>query len=108
AKLRVVLLLSSFWVRRGWLVSRVVSPDMPNIGVVERDPNFKPLIELVPPKPPTPAPAVPEQLGSDSAPPERGARGRGGRGGRGRGAGGSGGSGGAGRDERADLGERPE
>src|SRR5256886_11481355 len=88
--------------RRGSRGPRVAPPDMPKIGVVEMDPNFKPRIELVPPKPPTPAPAVPEQLGSDSAPPERGARGRGGRGGRGRGAGGSGGSGGAGRDERSE------
>src|SRR5438128_8577851 len=81
--------------RRGSRGPRVAPPDIPKIGVVEMDPNFKPRIELVPPKlPPPPAPAAPAPLGGDSAPAggggggggggaERGARGRGGRGGRG-------------------------
>src|SRR5207237_2784376 len=74
--------------RRGSRGPRVTPPDIPKIGVVEVDPNFKPRIELLPPKA---APAPPEPLGSDSASPraptggderrERGARGRGGRGG---------------------------
>src|SRR5258707_1086804 len=90
--------------RRGSRGPRVAPPDMPKIGVVEMDPNFKPRIELVPPKPPA-APAVPEPLGGDSAPAgdaERSARSRGGRGGRG-------GRGRATRrDERAEAGERAE
>src|SRR2546428_1321417 len=92
--------------RRGSRGPRVAPPEIPKIGVVEMDPNFKPRIELVPPKLP-PAPALPEPFGGDSAPAdgggaERGARSRGGRGGRG-------GSGRATRrDERADPGERPE
>src|SRR5437773_6037925 len=94
--------------RRGSRGPRVAPPEIPKIGVVEMDPNFKPRIELVPPKlPPPPAPAAPEPFGGDSAPAggegaERGARSRGGRGGRG----GSGRA--AGRDERADTSERPE
>src|SRR5438093_7190932 len=76
--------------RRGSRGPRVAPPEVPKIGVVEMDPNFKPRIELVPPKLP-PAPALPEPFGGDSAPAgggggggaERGARGRGGRGGRG-------------------------
>src|SRR5438094_9740020 len=51
--------------RRGSRGPRVAPPEIPKIGVVEMDPNFKPRIELVPPKPP---PAVPEPFGSDSAP----------------------------------------
>ena len=98
--------------RRGSRGPRVAPPEIPKIGVVEMDPNFKPRIELLPPKPPV----VPEPLGSDSAPAgppigdderrERGGRGRGGRGRRG----GSGGAAGAGRDDRdrPELGERPE
>src|SRR5256885_227523 len=75
--------------RRGSRGPRVAPPDIPKIGVVEMDPNFKPRIELVPPKlPPPPAPAAPEPFGGDSAPAggggaEGGARGRGRRGGRG-------------------------
>src|SRR5207249_6455851 len=95
--------------RRGSRGPRVAPPEIPKIGVVEMDPNFKPRIELLPPKVP---PAPPEPLGSDSAPAavplgdderrERGGRGSGGggggggRGGRGR-RGGSGGGAGAGR-----------
>src|SRR6059058_3006081 len=70
--------------RRGSRGPRVAPPEIPKIGVVEMDPNFKPRIELLPPKA---APAPPEPLGSDSASPraptggderrERGARGRG-------------------------------
>jgi uncharacterized protein (TIGR00288 family) len=67
------------------------TPDIPRIGVVEVDPNFRPRGDVMPPKPPTgqlppmgPAgPAGPAQ--------ERGEHGgRGGRGGRGRGRGGQG------------------
>src|SRR2546426_9427512 len=71
--------------RRGSRGPRVAPPDIPKIGVVEMDPNFKPRIELVPPKlPPPPGPAAPEPFGGDSAPAgaggaERGARSRGGR-----------------------------
>src|SRR5207302_824539 len=75
--------------RRGSRGPRVAPPEIPKIGVVEMDPNFKPRIELVPPKLP-PAPALPEPFGGDSAPAggggggggggaERGARSRGGR-----------------------------
>src|SRR5438876_688848 len=53
--------------RRGSRGPRVAPPEIPKIGVVEMDPNFKPRIELVPPKLP-PAPAVPEPFGGDSAP----------------------------------------
>src|SRR5882762_125132 len=101
--------------RRGSCGPRVAPPEIPKIGVVEMDPNFKPRIELVPPKQP-PAAAVPEPLGGERAPtgapagdderPERGTRGRGGRGRRG--GGGGGGSGASSRDDRADVGERPE
>src|SRR2546427_431205 len=90
--------------RRGSRGPRVAPPDIPKIGVVEMDPNFKPRIELVPPKlPPPPAPAAPEPFGGDSVPAggggaERGARGRGGRGGRDRKSGGEG--------KRGDLGGR--
>src|SRR5438132_1429658 len=37
--------------RRGSRGPRLAPPDLPKIGVVEVDPNFKPRIELVPPKP---------------------------------------------------------
>src|SRR6059036_3358728 len=78
--------------RRGSRGPRVAPPEIPKIGVVEMDPNFKPRIELLPPKA---APAPPEPLGSGSVSPraptggderrERGSRGGGGgRGGRGR------------------------
>ena len=56
--------------RRGSRGPRVAPPEIPKIGMVEVDPNFKPRIELVPPKLP-PAPA-PEPFGGDSAPPEIG------------------------------------
>src|SRR3989475_3165220 len=80
--------------RRGSRGPRVAPPEIPKIGVVEMDPNFKPRIELLPPKPepvvgdsaPTGAPA------GDDERRERGGRGRGGRGRRG----GSGGAGGTG------------
>ena len=66
-------------------------PEIPKIGVVEVDPNFRPRVDAIPAKPPTP----PSTSGSA---PERGDRdGRGGRGGRG------------GRDRgRAENGERGE
>src|SRR2546430_1337939 len=79
--------------RRGSRGPRVSPPEIPKICVVEMDPNFKPRIELLPPKPPPAPAAVPEPFGSESAPTgapagdderrERGGRGRGGRGGRG-------------------------
>src|SRR5256886_7849135 len=74
--------------RRGSRGPRVAPPDIPKIGVVEMDPNFKPRIELLPPKPPPPpAPAAPEPFGGDRPPAggagaERGAPGPRGRGGR--------------------------
>src|SRR5216110_923361 len=52
--------------RRGSRGPRVAPPEIPRIGVVEMDPNFKPRIELLPPKA---APAPPEPRGSDSASP---------------------------------------
>ncbi|HYK82621.1 MAG TPA: NYN domain-containing protein, partial [Gemmatimonadales bacterium] len=96
--------------RRGSRGPRVAPPEIPKIGVVEVDPNFKPRIELLPP---TPGP-LPERPSADRpAPPaapaedeDRGGGGGGGRGGRGRGAarGGGGRSGrgpeGGGRAER--------
>src|SRR5881409_3582479 len=96
--------------RRGSRGPRVAPPEIPKIGVVEMDPNFKPRIELLPPKPPM---ATPEPFGTTTVPPtggdevqERGGRGRGGRGRRG---GGGGGGAGAREDrERSDLGERSE
>jgi uncharacterized protein (TIGR00288 family) len=56
--------------RRGSRGPRVAPPEVPKIGVVEVDPNFKPRIELVPPA----QPAAPERLGSEraaAAPPPR-------------------------------------
>jgi uncharacterized protein (TIGR00288 family) len=56
--------------RRGSRGPRVAPPEVPKIGVVEVDPNFKPRIELVPPT----QPAGPERLGSErvaAAPPPR-------------------------------------
>src|SRR4029077_2636540 len=99
--------------RRGSRGPRVGPPEVPKIGVVEIDPNFKPRIELLPPKPTAPPPPAP--VGSEppsmGAPVEREQRGSGG------GGGGRGGRGrrGGGRDEReptlgdrADRGERGE
>jgi uncharacterized protein (TIGR00288 family) len=79
---------------------RVAPPDMPKIGVVEVDPNFRPRIDLVPPTRPPVAPLSPE---SPSAEPRRGA----GRGGRGAGGGGGGGRAPSGdREERGERGGR--
>lgn len=75
--------------RRGSRGPRVQPPEIPKIGVVEVDPNFKPRIELIPVRP-----VAPEPVGAESNPPapapveddrrERsGGRGRGGRGRRG-------------------------
>src|SRR5260370_79715 len=79
--------------RRGSRGPRVAPPEIPKIGVVEVDPNFKPRIELLPPQPPALEPTGPD------AGPSRGAeRGEGGRGGGCRGGGvGRGRRGGAGR-----------
>ncbi|HEU5259822.1 MAG TPA: NYN domain-containing protein [Gemmatimonadales bacterium] len=75
--------------RRGSRGPRVAPPEIPKIGVVEVDPNFKPRIELIPVRP-----VAPEPMGTEShlpapAPAEddrreqSGGRGRGGRGRRG-------------------------
>jgi len=77
-------------------------PEIPKIGVVEVDPNFRPRGDVLPPPPPTgqPSPAVPP-AGSGQERGERGARGsgRGGRGARDRGPRGENG-------ERGERGER--
>ncbi|HXQ27984.1 MAG TPA: NYN domain-containing protein [Gemmatimonadales bacterium] len=63
--------------RRGSRGARLTPPEVPNVGVVEVDPNFKPRVELVPSRPagqpPPPAPVTPTGRGEDE--------GRGGRGG---------------------------
>ena len=123
--------------RRGSRGGRVAPPpsDIPKIGVVEVDPNFRPRIDLVPPSRPPVAPLTPdapsesrrggrggrgqspgrapsgdrEERGERGGRNRRGGRGRGGaRGGRG-GQGGGGGGGGAGRDRDREpmLDERP-
>ena len=70
------------------------TPDIPRIGVVEVDPNFKPRGDMSPAAPTTPKPPI------ASSPPERGERGpRGGRGG-------AGGGGGRGSKEQGERGER--
>ena len=87
------------------------APEIPKIGVVEVDPNFKPRGDVMPPRPQIPAP----QSGSSDERGERSERAprneRGGRGGRGRGGrergreNGAGGAGGGG--ERGERGDRP-
>src|ERR1051325_1577712 len=84
--------------RRGSRGPRVTPPDLPKIGVVEVDPNFKQRPEIEPRSPDTTPAGFPS--GGD----ER--RERGGRGGRG-GSGGSGGRGAGGRGD-AEPGERSE
>jgi hypothetical protein len=94
--------------RRGSKGGRVAAPDIPKIGVVEVDPNFKPRIELVPAgraavDPPMPSSSAPSSTASrgrveeDSREPRRGGRGSAGGGGdrsrRGSGGGGQGGGG---------------
>src|SRR5207248_2997567 len=98
--------------RRGSRGPRVSPPDIPKIGVVEVDPNFKPRIELLPPKHPDIEPrsgdAIPGGFpsgGDDRG--ERGGRGGGGGGG-GRGGRGRGGEAGARGGEHMEAGERPE
>lgn len=95
--------------RRGSRGPRVAPPEIPKIGVVEVDPNFKPRIELLPPPRPTPEPIGPEARparGDERR--DEGGRGRGGRGGSGgRGGRGGGAVGDSARGER-ELGERPE
>lgn len=82
--------------RRGSRGGRVGPPktDVPKIGVVEVDPNFRPRIDLVPPRTPV-APLTPEPSQGEG----RGGRGAGGGGGRGRPARGD-------REERGERGER--
>jgi len=99
-------------------------PEIPKIGVVEVDPNFRPRGDMmVPPPPPPPAPPVPPAaqtppskppVVSGGEPSERGGRGRG-RGGRGRGEDGErggrgrrGGRGGRGRGPRRYESETPD
>ena len=109
--------------RRGSRGPRVAPPEIPKIGVVEVDPNFKPRIELVPPT----QPAGPERLGAERAaapqPPDDEREPQGRSGGRPRGAPGGTASAGAGparrggggpprggreRGERSERGERGE
>ncbi|HYL56828.1 MAG TPA: NYN domain-containing protein [Gemmatimonadales bacterium] len=96
--------------RRGSRGPRVGPPEVPKIGVVEIDPNFKPRIELLPPKPtatpPAPVGSEPPSIG---APVEREQRGGGGAsGGGGRGRGGRGRRGGGREERESTLGERGE
>ena len=80
--------------RRGSRGPRVAPPEIPKIGVVEVDPNFKPRIELIPARPLANEPAgaeAPPKAPIEENRRERGGRGRGGRGRRGGGGGGSGG-----------------
>jgi len=81
---------------------RVAPPDVPKIGVVEVDPNFRPRIDLVPPTRQPVAPLSPEAPSGES----RRGGGEGARGGRG-GRGGSGGRApGGDREERGERGGR--
>src|SRR5213078_256941 len=73
-------------------------PEIPKIGVVEVDPNFRPRGDVVPPKPPA-------GQSSPTAPSSGSGQDRGERGGRG---GGRGGRGGRDRGPRAERGERGE
>jgi uncharacterized protein (TIGR00288 family) len=87
----------------------VAPPEIPKVGVVEVDPNFKPRIELVPVKPAVEMPrAEPGRVAEGEGARER--RDRGDRGGRGRGGRGRGGRGGRERSDpqapSADLGPR--
>jgi len=87
--------------RRGSRGGRVPPPktDVPKIGVVEVDPNFRPRIDLVPPTRPPVVPLTPES-------PSEGRRG-GGEGGRGgRGGRGAGRAPGGDREDRGERGER--
>ena len=63
--------------RRGSKGPRVAPPDIPKIGVVEVDPNFKPRIELVAPSPaPVTGSITPRgRVEEDSGEPRRGGRG---------------------------------
>ncbi len=61
-------------------------PEIPKIGVVEVDPNFKPRGDVLPPKPSTPS-STPGTVQERGERPERGGRGGRGRGGRDRGRG---------------------
>src|SRR3989442_4764380 len=70
-------------------------PEIPKIGVVEVDPNFRPRGEAFPPKQPVGQTSAPSSPGSVQEKTERGG-GRGGRGGRGGSGGGGGGGGGGG------------
>ncbi len=99
--------------RRGSRGHRVAPPDIPKIGVVEVDPNFKPRIELIPARPHGLETAGAEAPPASPTPPddeeegrERG-RSRGGRGRRGAGGGGGGGGPASSRSDR-EQGERGE
>jgi uncharacterized protein (TIGR00288 family) len=90
--------------RRGSRGGRVAPPktDVPKIGVVEVDPNFRPRIDLVPPTRPPVAPISPESPSGESRRSgEEGGRGRGGRA-----AGGGGRAPTGDREERGERGER--
>jgi uncharacterized protein (TIGR00288 family) len=89
--------------RRGSRGGRPVAPDVPKVGVVEVDPNFRPRVERAPAASPPQVSTPPAIGGEEAAPRDRGGRdagrgagrgrGRGSRGGRGRGGGGGGGGG---------------
>jgi uncharacterized protein (TIGR00288 family) len=91
--------------RRGSRGARLTPPEIPKVGVVEVDPNFKPRMELVPtrPEPPASAPASPAATRGEE---ERGGRNDRPRRGRGR-RGGSGRRGQTSRDGGEREGERP-
>ncbi len=74
--------------RRGSRGPRPTAPGIPKVGVVDVDPNFRPRVEVTPPRPPQ------GDLGSGREEGERPRRERGERGGRGRGGRGRGGRGG--------------
>ncbi len=86
---------------------RVAPLDVPKIGVVEVDPNFRPRVDLVPPTRPPVTPISPESPSPSPSPSGESRRG-GGEGGRGRGGrGGGGGRAPSGdREERGERGER--
>src|SRR2546430_16787757 len=89
---------------------RAAPPELPKIGVVEVDPNFKPRVELIPTRPPVIEPSPPSGAEPPKAPMEENRRERGGRGrgegGRGRRGGGGGGPrGGGGRGAGGGRGE---
>jgi uncharacterized protein (TIGR00288 family) len=85
------------------------APEIPKIGVVEVDPNFRPRGDVLPPPPKPPMGGGTSTPGSGQERGERGGRGGRGAGGAGAGAGGGGGRGQGGRERgRGENGERGE